>query len=347
MQSQTWKSPAPSAMKIPPLSPQQKYRARIYASVLLVAVMTGALWTGWRFYSTYAALKHQFAVDDEHPEPGTWAIERERWEAKLERMRKVGWEHDDGYYFGRLGTKDEAVFLIRKLPRGMTDLNGCLGSQGHQHLSYGLALMTNQDLGPTSDAWIDWLAANKDNSQAEWILDGFKRAGVSLDGPSRDHSRWSAEGQPKKAQALEVFRRVGIHTEWHEARYGGQQDNQKTTASEPADALKEHLIYNAFRLLRDCGFDATTLRAEDLAGPESAHILQGALQYAKFLSTRDLYGPLGHVFDHPNGIMFDNDSRPPPHIVTERWIMWVWWGIVTAVEFACLLGLRRLWRRKK
>ncbi len=322
-------------MKILTLSPQQKHWARIFASLLLLAVMSGTLLAGWKCFSWYEVAKSEYDLDRGFTYDGSAEIDRQRWQLKQARLYRGGWgtEHDDFAYFGRYGTKDEAVFMIRSLKRGLKALDSCLGGDGPIHLSAGLALMTNHDLGPTSDAWIDWLAENEGKTQREWILDGFRQAHLTLDYP------------PQREQVVEVFRRVGRQQEFLRWQEAGYKKKDLPRIGPLREGLPKPVTFNAFRLLRDARFKMETLQPEDLQGPEAVRILEGAAQFATFCASQDGRSELGHVFDSPVDSAFERDDSTH-RIFRQLWLPWAWWGIVAAVEIPCLLGLRRLWRRR-
>ena len=92
------------------------------------------------------------------------------------------------------------------------------------HSALSMQYITNQDVGQDADPWLDWWAKNKSKSQLEWIADGFAQCGIKVSVP------------PTVEQVPTLLAILG---------------NAGTTR---ADSPKP-LSYNAFRCLRDTGFE--------------------------------------------------------------------------------------------
>ena len=109
--------------------------------------------------------------------------------------------------------------------------------------------ITNQDMGDRADAWLEWWAQNKSKTQEQWIADGFRRSGFEIDVPPR------AEHIPKLLAVLGHSRTNG------------------------AISAREGLKYNAFRCLRDSGFDAVAYAISNRTA--SAEIERVLIEYGR------------------------------------------------------------------
>ena len=157
------------------------------------------------------------------------------------------WSHNDGFTVGMCGDKAWAEWIMAhvKPDTGM----GCLGG-GPCHSDYAMRLITNQDVGQDADAWLDWWKKNGYKSQEEWIADGFRQHGVKA-------------ATPLTAEQSETLLSLMAHPE-----------NQKGTT------IPGYLQYNAFRWLRDAGFEPVAFALSNRS--VSAEVERGLLEYAKF-----------------------------------------------------------------
>jgi hypothetical protein len=170
---------------------------------------------------------------------------REHWRETQTAIRRGMWEHDDAFAVGLNGDKAWAEWIMARLKPG-ADM-GCFGRLGHS--ATAMRFITNQDVGGTADAWLAWWAENKSKSQEEWVADGFRQRGCGVDMPPK----------PEQFPAL-----LGLLGD------GG--------ADKPA-TVPRHVKYNAFRCLRDAGFEPVAFA---LANRQpSAEIQRGLLEYAK------------------------------------------------------------------
>jgi hypothetical protein len=102
------------------------------------------------------------------------------------------------------------------------DSMGCAAPFNHS--AFSMRHITNQNAGEDADGWLDWWQANRDKSQREWIADGFRQRGLSLDVPLR----------PAQTEAL----------------------LELLSKPRPSDGRDDFLRHNAFRWLRDSGVRA-------------------------------------------------------------------------------------------
>lgn len=145
---------------------------------------------------------------------------QEYWQELQVALRRGFWGHDGAHELGFYGDHRWTTFLMGKIRPG-TDL-GCEGPISHA--STALRLMSNQDYGDGSDAWLAWWAANRGKKQSEWITEGFAKAGIPVSFP------------PTADQTAGLLRLLNPSS-----------DNPRPPP--------EHIRFNAYRWLRDSGFD--------------------------------------------------------------------------------------------
>ena len=156
------------------------------------------------------------------------------------------WLHDDGFHVGMYGDKAWAQWIMNHVTPG-TGMS-CFGKPCHS--ANAMQYLTNQDVGQDADAWLAWWKKNKSKSQEQWIADGFRERGLKIDVPP------APEQIPTALKLL------------------GTQKTDETAAA--ADYLK----YNAFRCLRDSGFEPVAYALSNRA--VSADAERGLLEYVQY-----------------------------------------------------------------
>lgn len=166
----------------------------------------------------------------------------EYWKEVQRAILRTGWSHDDSYTVGTHGDKAWAAWIMKNVGPGI-DMGSCMAG----HSERAMRLLTNQDVGDKSDDWLKWWQANKDKSQEQWIVDGFRENGFVL------------TTSPTKANIDRLLELIG------ESRDQERQD---------------HLAYNSYRWLRDSGFDAVKFAIDnkDLAAKQKT----GLIEYERF-----------------------------------------------------------------
>jgi hypothetical protein len=172
---------------------------------------------------------------------------QEYWREVQKGIHRGVWLHDDGRTVGMLGDKSWAEWIMNHVTPGGS--MGCLGGEPC-HSATAMRFITNQDVGEDADAWLDWWEKNKSKSQEQWIVDGFAQHGLEIAVP------------PTRDQTPAILTLLG---------------NPETKESV---AIAEHLKYNAFRVLRDSGFDPLRFALSDR--PVSADVERGLLEYGKW-----------------------------------------------------------------
>lgn len=171
--------------------------------------------------------------------------QRDYWREVQKGIRRGMWQHDDGFTVGKYGDKSWAEWIMAHVTPGTS--MGCLGGQPC-HSATAMRYITNQDAGEEADAWLKWWAENKSKSQLDWIEEGFRECGYDIDVP------------PVKEQ-ISTFLTI----------LGGSENEDGISFS---DALE----YNAFRCLRDSGFEPI---AFVISNPKpSSEVERGLLAYA-------------------------------------------------------------------
>jgi hypothetical protein len=171
---------------------------------------------------------------------------QEYWREVQKEIYRGMWSHDDGFAVGMFGDKSWAEWIVNHVEPGA--FMGCLGGQPC-HSATAMRFITNQDAGETADAWLAWWEKNKSKSQQQWIADGFAQRGVKIDVP------------PTPEQTPTILALLG---------------NSETNESA---AVPQQVRYNAFRCLRDSGFDPVgfALSHRTISGD----IERGLLEYGK------------------------------------------------------------------
>jgi hypothetical protein len=173
--------------------------------------------------------------------------QQEYWREVQKSIHRGMWSHDDGFAVGCYGDKSWAEWIMNHVKPGTS--MGCLGGDPC-HSATAMQFITNQDVGKEADAWLDWWKKNRAKSQEEWIADGFAQRGVKIDVPPTDE------------QVRAVLTLLG-----------------KSEASESA-AIPRQVSYNAFRYLRDTGFDPVAFVLSHR--PISGAIERGLVEYGKW-----------------------------------------------------------------
>lgn len=219
------------------------------------------------------------------------------WRLK-QRCLKLGlWQHDDGSVVGRLGGKEWVEPLVSAVARG----EGLSCSGGHRDSALeGIAnRATPNGADPTID-WPKWWAANKEKSQEDWILDGFHAAGVHVSLPA------SNDDFPKLLRVLGEIRPPA--DEWE--------------VEHPRRAHPGHLRYNAFRWLRDSGFDPVKFLLEsepsklDDASKRGIAAFQDQLRWLE----HGPVSPLSFTIEPDEGAAFAK-NHPPAGLTTKAFVI--------------------------
>ncbi len=213
-----------------------------------------------------------------------------------------------GYY----GDKSWFVWLKNK---ATTDKNfrvcGCTET--------ALALMSNQQV----NSWEEWVKTNLNKTQEEWIRDGFLKYGVSIHLPPDTND----------VESLLVL--IGKRR-WNFLQGGPQGTNAP-------GAIPDYVQYNAFRWLRDSGFNFMAYARTNTTLIDSQDMTIALIKYANWRSTfssaeRSGLGVLSF------GKKSESDFGFAPPLIAKSWFL----GVVYVSIFVFpLMGIWLLAFRKK
>lgn len=207
-----------------------------------IALVLGGLWGAYYWFYKLGPIRHTC-----DPQWASTHSAAEHWAETQKSLRRGMWFHDDAWTIGAYGDKAWMEWVLKRVKPGTT-LDGCLGGDP-PHADLALTDISNQDAGPKVDDWLAWWQKNKTKSQEEWIQDGFKMRGFIMDAP------------PKPEQRPVLLEILG---------------NTETNA---ATKIQGYMRYNAFRFLRDSGFEPVGYALSNSTA--SVEIKHGLLQYAK------------------------------------------------------------------
>ncbi|MGH8247490.1 MAG: hypothetical protein ACREUU_13785 [Gammaproteobacteria bacterium] len=160
---------------------------------------------------------------------GEWVAshsQQDYWHEVQKGIRRGTWNHDDGFTVGFYGDESWARWIMARVKPG--DRMGCLGTRLH-HSATSMRYITNQDAGEDADGWLTWWKLNQSTDQRQWIADGFAQRGIALEFP------------PTAQQTEALLKLLGSS----------------------AEAAPEHVKYNAFRWLRESGFEPVDYMLSD------------------------------------------------------------------------------------
>jgi hypothetical protein len=203
-------------------------------------ILIGLFFAYWWFY--------KLAPWNRTCDPGWRAAhsEQEFWREVQKGIRRGMWGHDDGFAVGLYGDKSWAEWIMTHVRPGKT--MNCLGADLF-HSATAMRLITNQNAGEDADVWLDWWRKNSSKSQLQWIADGFQQQGIQISTP------------PKPAQIPALLTLLGT----------AENDDSSTSYS--------HLKYNAFRCLRDSGFEPVEFTLANRT--RTAEVERGLFKYVR------------------------------------------------------------------
>ena len=160
-----------------------------------------------------------------------------RWKDAKRALRWGGWIHDSGFVVGWFGDESWVEGLVESMEDGSG--YGCDG--GHREAA--LEMITNRTMPPEADPgqfWSAWWEGHQHLSQEEWIREGFESVGISLRDPPGSESE----------NAMQLLTVLGKVNESFEGSGRPEPESYLGDFDFP-----EALRYNAYRWLRDSGFD--------------------------------------------------------------------------------------------
>jgi hypothetical protein len=213
----------------------------------LLLILTSLIAAYWWFYKL-APLVH---VAD--PRWVDVHSEKARWLEEQKDYKRTG-RYPDLFFIGdRIGYYGDKVWflwLVDKAAKDKFRVCGCTMT--------ALALMSNQD----TNSWVEWLKTNRTRTQEEWIQDGFSKYGVSVHFP------------PSTNDVEPLLKIIGGKT-WNFLVGGPQGTNAP-------DAIPSYVQYNAFRWLRDSGFNPVSFAVSNATAVAPNNLTVALIRYSQW-----------------------------------------------------------------
>jgi hypothetical protein len=183
--------------------------------------------------------------------------EKARWLEEQKDYQRMGSSPDLEFRGDRIGYYGDKKWFLWLEDKATTDKKfrvcGCTET--------ALALMSNQHV----DSLEEWMKINSNRTQEEWIRDGFSKYGVSAHLPPA-----ASDVEP----LLKLIGRKG----WNFLVGGPQGTNAP-------EAIPSYVQYNAFRWLRDMGFDPTGFAISNAPAVTSNNLAVALVKYSKWQGT--------------------------------------------------------------
>jgi hypothetical protein len=213
-------------------------------TLILIGAAVGAFWL---FYGS--VVQKSFAYDRLYLSEMHGTSRTLWWDTHRYTMRLIGWQHDDFAMVGASATKEDVPWILDG-PSGNT-FDEC----GAGHRGSALEHVTNHSAGNTREKWLEWWDQHKNETQAEWIMQGFREFGLNIRLPL-DHDAH-----------LRLLSIIGK----------GTPDFSK---KDWKSGVPDHIRFNASRLLRDTGFKLNSITQEEVGKDVSGDLLKGIIAHA-------------------------------------------------------------------
>ena len=175
-----------------------------------------------------------------------------------------------------------------------------------------LSLMSNHDV----KSWEEWAKENDGKTQEEWIKEGFAKCGLRVHLP------------PSPDDTEPLLRVLGQKT-WDALPEGRQE-------TDADNAVPSYIQYNAFRWLRDSGFEPTAFAASNATAINIEPVRTGFLHYMELQAAFPRHNGLG-ILALGTTPGTEDRTRSPPFVV-RPWFVAVAYAIVIVPFVAgCLL----------
>ena len=243
------------------------------------------------------------------------------WNHIQNYIHRFGWIHNDFHEVGHYGGKFWVKWILAK---ALSD--SWLYGRGHKYIA--LNYITNQS--PVNDReyepslyeyqyrekkWVEWWEKNKNKSQIEWIQEGFAKQGVKI------------SKTPSVEDYKALLRILGnVREEKDYSSEDNDTDGKNTPFLFPEKVEKEkeyapdYLRYNAFRWLRDSGFEPVDFTIKHVTKSTSKEIVQGLKEYQSWNSSYPWHTEVG-ILPLPNRKKFqDHDGDYPRPAFFSTWI---------------------------
>jgi hypothetical protein len=233
-----------------------RFVVRTTGFLLVVAAIIGAYF--W-FYKI-APMRHLASLKwlETHSEKARWIEEQKDY-------KRMGSSPDLEFRGDRIGYYGDKNWFLWLEEKATTDKNfrvcGCTET--------ALALMTNQH----TNSWEEWLKANRNKTQEEWIRDGFPQYGVIVH-------------QPPDERDVEPLLKLIGHKRWNFLMGGPQGTNAP-------DAIPDYVQYNAFRWLRDSGFNPSRFAFSNATEVATQNLTLALVKYSQMEGSFPAHDNLG------------------------------------------------------
>lgn len=211
----------------------------------LVLTGLGALALYWAVVLPILLSSH-FGLDEDRSPAHFWK--------QKQRCLKVGVVfHDDGWCIGKLGGKDWFLHALERIKN--RDGLSCAGG----HMDIALSYLTNHDFGDAPEVIQqaeEWWSTHKHQSQEDWVREGFAVKGIDIQMPP------PKEEWPKLLSVL-----------------GKKSATEKRWDGTMANEYEEHICYNAYRTLRDSGFEPVAYLIEKSGEKVDPEVIEALKTY--------------------------------------------------------------------
>ena len=210
------------------------------------------------------------------------------WDYIQNNIHEHGWTHDDFSPVGDYGNEKWAEWIMDKALKGES-ISDC-GEIGHKDAA--MESITNQkpENGNTTEKkWLNWWSKNKNKTQLEWIQDGFLKYGVKVSVPAT----------PNEYKSLLKL-------------LGSKENKTKNEGSK----IPGYVKYNAFRWLRDSGFNpiAYALKSIDKSSSKDEinglYVYQQRFQYSSKKNSVGILPLTEAAKEIINNPMYGEEPRP-------------------------------------
>lgn len=172
------------------------------------------------------------------------------WNSVQKHIRRYGWTHDDFFVVGTYGDKAWTEWIMAKAEAGK-EIANC-GNIGHKDHALRYITCNDPAHGAQWDSepqWLSWWTTNKNKSQVDWIRAGLQQYEVAVHLPST----------PEDYEPLLLL-------------LGNSNTNKE-------EKIPDFVKYNAFRWLRDSGFQSVAFALSNLTVQTPKLVRDGLLKY--------------------------------------------------------------------
>lgn len=225
--------------------------------ILLVSVaMLGAYWWFHKLVPVRNLATPKWR--ESHSEKAIWSEEQKKYfRSKASPDLCFG-----GDRIGHYGDKQWFLWLHEQIEKDK-DFRVCGCTE------YVFALIANQ----TIESRDSWLVTNRNRTQEEWIKDGFAKYNVF-------------PGAPAERSDFDSLLQLLVKPQWN-FLFGGPQ------GTNAPDAIPSYVQYNAFRWLRDSGFNPTTFALSNETAIASNNLTIALLKYSQWNAGFPAHNELG------------------------------------------------------